>query len=89
MNPILLLGELAGAQTMTAAWRLSRTGRAVRLPCSATHRRIGHILLTTWGTVIVGMIAGSVESALHRPRSSHGRDVDLASPSAIHAFNNV
>lgn len=60
MNPILLLGGLAGAQTMTAAMAAvqDRSGSPVAVLGYTPAVPIGHILLTTWGTVIVGVIAG-------------------------------
>lgn len=61
MNPILLLGGLAGAQTMTAGMAAvqDRSGSMVAVLGFTPAVPIGHILLTTWGTVIVGIIAGS------------------------------
>lgn len=60
MNPILLLGGLAGAQTMTAAMAAvqERSGSTVAVLGYTPAVPIGHILLTTWGTVIVNVIAG-------------------------------
>ncbi|MDE1993405.1 MAG: aspartate-alanine antiporter [Rhizobiaceae bacterium] len=60
MNPILLLGGLAGAQTMTAAMAAvqDRSGSPVAVFGYTPAVPIGHIMLTTWGTVIVGLIAG-------------------------------
>ncbi len=59
MNPILLLGGLAGAQTMTAAMAAvqDRSGSPVAVLGYTPAVPIGHILLTTWGTVIVGVVA--------------------------------
>ncbi|MBZ9654839.1 aspartate-alanine antiporter [Phyllobacterium lublinensis] len=59
MNPILLLGGLAGAQTMTAGMAAvqDRSGSPVAVLGYTPAVPIGHILLTTWGTVIVGIIA--------------------------------
>lgn len=59
MNPILLLGGLAGAQTMTAAMAAvqDRSASTVAVLGYTPAVPIGHILLTTWGTVIVGVIA--------------------------------
>lgn len=59
MNPILLLGALAGAQTMTAAMAAvqERSGSPVAVLGYTPAVPIGHILLTTWGTIIVGVIA--------------------------------
>ncbi|WP_457585184.1 aspartate-alanine antiporter-like transporter [Ensifer canadensis] len=60
MNPILLLGGLAGAQTMTAGMAAvqDRSGSTVAVLGYTPAVPIGHILLTTWGTVIVGIVAG-------------------------------
>ncbi|WP_431282504.1 aspartate-alanine antiporter [Humitalea sp. 24SJ18S-53] len=60
MNPILILGGLAGAQTMTAAMAAvqDRSGSPVAVLGYTPAVPFGHILLTTWGTVIVGVIAG-------------------------------
>jgi putative transport protein len=60
LHPQLLLGAMAGGQTMTAAMaavqdrsesNISVLGYTPAVP-------IGHILLTSWGTVIVGIVAG-------------------------------
>jgi putative transport protein len=60
MHPVLLLGGLAGAQTMTAglAALQDKSGSTVGVLGYTPAVPIGHILLTTWGTVIVGLIAG-------------------------------
>ncbi len=59
MNPILLLGGLAGAQTMTAGMAAvqERSGSPVAVLGYTPAVPIGHILLTTWGTVIVGIVS--------------------------------
>ena len=59
MNPILLLGGLAGAQTMTAAMAAvqDRSKSTIAVLGYTPAVPVGHILLTTWGTVIVGIIA--------------------------------
>lgn len=59
MNPILLLGGLAGAQTMTAGMAAvqDRSGSTVAVLGYTPAVPVGHILLTTWGTVIVGVVA--------------------------------
>ena len=74
MNPILLLGALAGAQTVTAAMAAlqERSGSPVPV-LGYTPERSGspvpvlgytpaypaaNILLTTWGTVMVVVLAG-------------------------------
>jgi putative transport protein len=58
MNPILILGGLAGAQTMTAAMAAvqDRSGSPVAVLGFTPAVPIGHILLTTWGTIIVNVI---------------------------------
>jgi putative transport protein len=58
MNPILILGGLAGAQTMTAAMAAvqDRSESPVAVLGYTPAVPIGHILLTTWGTVIVNVI---------------------------------
>jgi putative transport protein len=55
LNPVLLLGGLAGAQTMTAGMAAvqERSGSPVAVLGYSGTIAIGHILLTTWGTVIV------------------------------------
>jgi putative transport protein len=60
MNPVLMLGALAGAQTMTAAMAAvqERSGSPVAVLGYTPAVPFGHILLTTWGTVIVSVIAG-------------------------------
>ncbi|WP_198371033.1 aspartate-alanine antiporter [Roseomonas rosulenta] len=60
MNPILLLGALAGAQTMTAGMAAvqERSESPVAVLGYTPAVPIGHILLTTWGTIIVGVVAG-------------------------------
>ncbi|WP_207538175.1 aspartate-alanine antiporter [Sabulicella rubraurantiaca] len=59
MNPIIILGGLAGAQTMTAAMAAvqDRSGSPVAVLGYTPAVPLGHILLTTWGTVIVGLLA--------------------------------
>jgi putative transport protein len=59
MNPLLLLGALAGAQTMTAALAAvqEKSGSPVAVLGYTGAVAFGHILLTTWGTVIVWLIA--------------------------------
>jgi putative transport protein len=58
LNPVLLLGGLAGAQTMTAAMAAvqDRSGSPVAVLGYSGTVAIGHILLTTWGTVIVHLV---------------------------------
>lgn len=59
MNSVLLLGALAGAQTMTAAMAAvqERSGSSVAVFGYTPAVPIGHILLTTWGAVIVALMA--------------------------------
>ena len=59
LNPLLLLGGIAGAQTMiagVAAVQEKSDSPVATLGYSYT-AAIGHILLTTWGTVIVGLMS--------------------------------
>ena len=55
VNPLLLLGALAGAQTMTAALAAvqERSDSPVAVLGYSGTVAIGHVLLTTWGSVIV------------------------------------
>ncbi len=59
MNPIMLLGGLAGAQTVTAAMAAvqTRSGSPVAVLGYTPAYPIGNILLTIWGTVIVVLMA--------------------------------
>jgi putative transport protein len=58
LNPLLVLGGLAGALTMTAGLAAvqARSGSTVAVLGYSGTVAIGHILLTTWGTVIVWLI---------------------------------
>ena len=58
LNPLLLLGGLAGALTMTAGLAAvqERSGSPVAVLGYSGTVAIGHILLTTWGTVIVRLL---------------------------------
>lgn len=59
VNPLLLLGGLAGAQTMiagVAAIQEKSESSVATLGYSYTVA-FGHILLTTWGTIIVSLMA--------------------------------
>ena len=59
VNPLLLLGGLAGAQTMiagVAAIQEKAESSVATLGYSYTVA-FGHILLTTWGTIIVSLMA--------------------------------
>ena len=60
MNPILLLGALAGGQTVTAAMAAiqERSGSPVAVLGYAPAYPVANILLTTWGTIVVEVMAG-------------------------------
>lgn len=59
LNPILLLGGLAGSLTMTAGMAAvqDRSESPVAVLGYTPAVPFGHILLTTWGTIIVGIMA--------------------------------
>jgi putative transport protein len=59
LDPLLLLGAMAGAQTMTAGLAAvqERSGSLVAVLGYSGTVAIGHILLTVWGTVIVWLVA--------------------------------
>ena len=59
MNPILLLGALAGAQTVTAAMAAvqERSGSPVAVLGYTPAYPVANILLTTWGTIMVFVVA--------------------------------
>ena len=59
MNPILLLGGLTGAQTVTAAMAAlqERSGSPVVVLGYTPAYPISNILLTTWGSVMVAVFA--------------------------------
>ncbi len=59
LNPLLLLGGLAGAQTMIAgvAAVQEKSDSAVATLGYSSTAAFGHILLTTWGTIIVALMA--------------------------------
>ena len=60
MNPIHLLGALAGAQTVTAAMAAvqERSGSPVAVLGYTPAYPVANILLTTWGSIIVFMMSG-------------------------------
>jgi putative transport protein len=60
MNPILLLGALTGAQTVTSAMAAlqERSGSSVVVLGYTPAYPIANILLTTWGSVMVIVFAG-------------------------------
>jgi len=59
LNPVLLLGGIAGALTMTAGMAAvqERSASPVAVLGYSGTVAVGHILLTTWGTVIVHLVA--------------------------------
>lgn len=59
LNPVLLLGGIAGAQTVTAGMAAvqERSASPVAVLGYSGTVAVGHILLTTWGTVIVHLMA--------------------------------
>jgi len=59
MNPILLLGGLTGAQTVTAAMAAlqERSGSPVPVLGYTPAYPVANILLTTWGSVMVVALA--------------------------------
>src|SRR5262245_31983775 len=60
MNPILLLGGLTGAQTLTAGMAAvqERSGSPVAVLGYTPAYPVANILLTTWGTIVVLAMAG-------------------------------
>ena len=60
MNPILLLGALTGSQTVTSAMAAiqDRSGSPVAVLGYTPAYPVANILLTTWGTVVVILMAG-------------------------------
>jgi putative transport protein len=60
MNPILLLGALTGAQSVTAAMAAvqERSGSPVAVLGYTPAYPMANILLTTWGTIMVLVMAG-------------------------------
>jgi putative transport protein len=59
LNPILLLGGCAGAQTVTAAMAEVQEKAGSRTPVLGytVPYAIGNILLTIWGSVIVTLMS--------------------------------
>ena len=59
MNSILLLGGLTGSQTVTAAMAAvqERSGSPVAVLGYTPAYPIANILLTTWGTIVVAVMA--------------------------------
>lgn len=60
MNPILLLGALAGSQTVTAALAAvqERSGSPVAVLGYTPSYPAANILLTTWGSIVILILAG-------------------------------
>jgi putative transport protein len=60
MNPILLLGALTGSQTVTAAMAAvqERSASPVAVLGYTPSYPVANILLTTWGTIMVLVVAG-------------------------------
>jgi putative transport protein len=60
MNPILLLGALTGSQTVTAAMAAvqERSGSPVAVLGYTPTYPVANILLTTWGAIMVLVVAG-------------------------------
>jgi putative transport protein len=60
MNPILLLGAMTGGQTVTAAMAAvqQQSGSPVAVLGYAPAYPIANVLLTTWGSIMVLVIAG-------------------------------
>ena len=59
MNPLLLLGALSGAQTMTAALAAlqEKSGNPIAVLGYTAAVPFGHILLTSGGTLVVWMLS--------------------------------
>jgi putative transport protein len=59
LDPLLLLGGLAGAQTMTAGLAAvqERSESPVAVLGYSGTVAFGHVLLTTWGSVIVALMS--------------------------------
>ena len=59
LDPVLLLGGVAGAQTMIAgvAAVQEKSGSPIATLGYSYTVAIGHILLTTWGTILVSLLA--------------------------------
>ena len=60
-NPILLLGSLAGAQTFTPGLAAvqEKSGSPIAVLGYTGAVPVGHVLLTTWGSVIVALMSGA------------------------------
>lgn len=59
INPVLLLGAMSGAQTFTAGLAAvqEKSGSSVAVIGYSGAVPVGHVLLTTWGTVLVLLLA--------------------------------
>jgi putative transport protein len=58
-NPLLLLGGLSGAGTFAGALAAvqEKSGSPIAVPGYSGTVAVAHILLTTWGTVMVLLVA--------------------------------
>jgi putative transport protein len=59
INPLLLLGAISGAQTFTAglAALQEKSGSSVAVIGYSGSVAVAHVFLTTWGTVMVMVMA--------------------------------
>jgi hypothetical protein len=88
MNPIILLGALAGGQTVTAAMAAvqERSGSPVAVLGYTPAYPVANILLTNWGSIIVyrldvsdGSIATKIDHSGHfRLSLKNGSRADIA-----------
>ena len=62
VNPLLLLGGLAGAQTFTPGLAAvqEKSGSAIAVLGYSGAVAIAHVLLPMWGAVIVALMSGNV-----------------------------
>jgi putative transport protein len=65
VNPLLLLGGLAGAQTFTPGLAAiqERSGSPIAVLGYSGSVAIAHVLLPMWGSVIVSLVAGGTPAA--------------------------
>jgi len=59
INPLLLLGALAGAQTFTPGLAVvqEKSGSSIAVLGYSGAVPLGHVLLTTWGTAIILLLS--------------------------------
>ena len=79
LNPVLLLGACAGAQTVTAALAEVQEKSASRTPVLGytVPYAIGNIVLTIWGSIIVtlhGVLTNQAAACLFQKPYASGRD---------------